>query len=146
MACSHDRAQFRVLLRRRLHRAALARRMRRCTSSPGHSVPRLAHSTSSGSSQRHGYTRQARAQEFECGMLRKVLALAGPTMAIFERAGLEPAFADDDAVRYAEQLGIGELDPGARVAIVVEHLDARGVELGIQRIGRGAYRAATCPD
>ena len=75
-------------------------------------------------------------------MLWEVLALAGAAMAVFERAGLETALADDDAMRDAEQFRIGEFDAGARIAIIVEHLDTGCSELGVQGIGRGCARAA----
>ena len=39
------------------------------------------------------------------------------------------------AMRNAEQLGVGELDARARVAVVVQHLDAGGGELGVQPVG-----------
>ena len=45
-------------------------------------------------------------------------------MTIFERAGLQAALADHDAVRNAEQLRIGEFDTRSGVAIIVQHLDA----------------------
>ncbi len=38
-----------------------------------------------------------------------------------------------------EQLGVGEFDPRACVAVVVEHVDAGHVELGVERIGRGTH-------
>ena len=54
-----------------------------------------------------------------------VLSRVAP-VAVFELAGLEAALADDQAVRNAEQLRVGELDARARVAVVVQHLDAGG--------------------
>jgi hypothetical protein len=68
-------------------------------------------------------------------MLWKVLAFSVSAVAIFERAALEAALADDDTVRNAQQLGVGELDTGTRVAIIVEHLDTGSAELRIERIG-----------
>src|SRR5579871_2779377 len=52
-------------------------------------------------------------QELERSGLREVLALLGATVPVFERAGLESAFANDDAMRNPQQLGVGELDARA---------------------------------
>ena len=59
---------------------------------------------------------------------------------------VEAALADDHAMRNAEQFGVGELDPGTGIAIVVQYVDAGGAELGIERLGRRAHRAATSAD
>ena len=44
--------------------------------------------------------------------------------AVFERAGREAALADDDAMRDADQLDVGEHRPGTQAAIVEHDFDA----------------------
>src|SRR5665213_4115801 len=82
---------------------------------------------------------QPRTNELERLMLRKILAVARAAMTVFERAGLESAFADDDAVRDAEQFGVREFYPRPRVAIIVKHLDAGREQLRVERLGRGTH-------
>src|SRR5882762_985008 len=55
---------------------------------------------------------------------------------IFESPRGQAPFPDDDAMRDADELGIGEFDAWTGVAIVEQHIDAGGVELLIQRIRR----------
>src|SRR5450631_713995 len=60
-------------------------------------------------------------------------------VSIFEISGAQAALADHDAVRNADELRIGELHPGAGVAIVQQYIGARLVELLIQPVGRLAH-------
>src|SRR5258708_25312050 len=46
------------------------------------------------------------------------------------------SFPDDDPMRNSHELGIGKLDARAGVAIVQQYVDAGGIELLVQRIGR----------
>src|SRR4029077_839504 len=62
----------------------------------------------------------------------KLAALTVAAVAVFEPAGLEPALGHHQAVRNAQQLRVSELDSGARVAVVVQHFDPGGAELGVQ--------------
>src|SRR5919109_1307773 len=75
---------------------------------------------------------EALPQERERLSRGKLAAVAVAALAILEPARLEPAIRHHHAVRDAEQLGIGELDSGARIAVVVQHFDPGGSELGIQ--------------
>src|SRR5690606_30535081 len=50
--------------------------------------------------------------------------LAAAPLPVFEPAGRQSAVTDDDAVGNAQQLGVGELDAGPGVAVVVQHVDA----------------------
>src|SRR5882672_509227 len=61
-------------------------------------------------------------------------ARAVAPLAVFESAGIEAAIRHHQAVRDAQQLGIGELDARARVTVVVQDLDSGGGELGIQAV------------
>src|SRR5580658_4597396 len=72
-------------------------------------------------------------------MLREVHAVTGASMAVFKRAGVEAALAYHYAMRDAQQFGIGELDPGTGIAIVIQYLNAGSAELGVQRLGRRAH-------
>ena len=74
---------------------------------------------------------QPRADEREGLVLGEVFACRGSTVAVLECPGAEPALTDDDAVWNAKQLRIGEFNAGTRIAIVVQHFDAGGAELGI---------------
>src|SRR5580658_7390237 len=62
---------------------------------------------------------QAAANERQCIMRGKVLAVRSASMTVLQCPGLDPALTDDDAMRNADQLGVGELDAGSGVAIVV---------------------------
>src|ERR1700690_3419609 len=53
---------------------------------------------------------------------------------IFEVSGGQRAFADDEAVRNAQKLRVGELHAGAGVAIVEQYIDAGGVEVPVQGV------------
>src|SRR5258707_4405937 len=55
---------------------------------------------------------------------------------IFENPRGEAPFPDDDPMRNSDELGIGEFHARTGVAIVEQYVDARGVELLIQGIGR----------
>ena len=55
-------------------------------------------------------------------------------IAALDHAPLQPAGTHGEARGHADQVGVGELDPGARVAIVVQHLDTRGGELVVEAI------------
>src|SRR5580700_11978890 len=79
---------------------------------------------------------QARTDELEGRLLRDVHAVSAAAMAVFERAGVEAALADDHAMRNTQQLSVRELDPGTGIAIVIQYLDAGSAELGIERLGR----------
>src|SRR5215469_7056752 len=55
-------------------------------------------------------------------------------MAVLEPPGLEATLSHHQAMGDAEQLCVRELDAGARIAVVVEDLDAGGAELLIQAV------------
>src|SRR4051812_10854893 len=74
------------------------------------------------------------ADRTECSLERQVLTLRGTAMTVLDFPGLEPAVANDDAVRDAKQLRIRELDARPCVAIVEEHFDACIRELRIQTV------------
>ena len=52
----------------------------------------------------------------------------------------EPAVADGDAVRDADELEVGEHHAGTLAAVVEQHLDARRGELVVQPIGQRLHR------
>src|ERR1700752_4998086 len=54
----------------------------------------------------------------------EVATFAVAALTVFETLGLESALRHHHAVRNAEQLRVGELDSGPRVAVVVQHFDA----------------------
>src|SRR5579871_3902290 len=81
---------------------------------------------------------QACADEAECLATWELGARAVAAAAVLELAGLEPALGDDQAVGDAQQLRVGELDPGAGIAVVVQHLDPGGGEFGVQLVGERA--------
>src|SRR5271167_180347 len=64
--------------------------------------------------------------------------LALPALARFEldHTALEAARADDELPRQADQVHVGELGAGTRVAVVVEHLDIPRTERGIDFVAR----------
>src|SRR5580658_2384963 len=78
---------------------------------------------------------EAPAHEGECLVQGKLGAGAVTARAVFEPARLQAALGHHQAVRDAEELGVGELDARAGVAVVVQHLDAGGSELGVQPVG-----------
>src|SRR5580704_9532474 len=80
----------------------------------------------------------ARTQEGERFVRGELGAGAVAAMAVLELARLEAALAHHQAMRDAEQLGVREFDAGARVAIIEQHFDAGGGELGVQAVGGGA--------
>src|SRR5271157_1356655 len=55
-------------------------------------------------------------------------------LTIFEISGRQAALSDHYAVRNPQQLGIGEFDPGTRVAIVEQYIDTRSTELLVKRV------------
>src|SRR5215831_10093094 len=65
---------------------------------------------------------EARSQEGEGIPDGEFRARALAPVPVLELPGLEPPLRDDEAVRDPEELGVGELDPRACVAVVVEHL------------------------
>ena len=71
------------------------------------------------------YLSHPRANERERIVGRKLRALGVASAAILEFPALEAALAHHDPVGDAQQLGIGELDARAGIAIVVENLDSR---------------------
>src|ERR1700683_5226058 len=82
---------------------------------------------------------QALAQEAEGLVHRELGAGAVAAGALLELAGLEAALRHHQAVRDTHKLRVRKLDPGARVAIVVQHLDPGGVELGIESVAEFAH-------
>src|SRR5262245_6307332 len=83
---------------------------------------------------RPGSRREAGPYEGERFTGGKFGAGAVAAVAVFEPPGLEPTIRHHQAMRDAKQLGVGELDSGARVAVVVENLDAGRTELLVQAI------------
>src|SRR5439155_2235868 len=81
-----------------------------------------------------GSSPEARAHEGERAVRGKFGAGALASLAVFESAGIEAAIRHHQAVRDAQQLGVGELDARTCVTVVVEHLDSGGGELGIQAV------------
>src|SRR6266480_3299217 len=81
-----------------------------------------------------GSSPEARAHEGERAVRGEFGARALASLAVFESAGIEAAIRHHQAVRDAQQLGIGELDARTCVTVVVEHLDSGGGELGIQAV------------
>src|SRR5882672_5149937 len=81
-----------------------------------------------------GSGRQTRAHEGGRLIRGELGARAVAPLAVFESAGIEAAIRHHQAVRDAQQLGIGELDARARVTVVVQDLDSGGGELGIQAV------------
>src|SRR6202795_686681 len=73
------------------------------------------------------------AYRIRCGDFRR-FGLGAVT--IFERPRGQAPFPDDDAMGDADELGIGEVDAWAGVAIVEQYIDAGGVELLIERLRR----------
>src|SRR5699024_354250 len=67
-------------------------------------------------------------------LVREVLIFAGPASAVFESAGIQPALADDNPVRDADQLHVCELDPGARIAIIPEDVEAELPQLIVEQL------------
>src|SRR5579862_2646520 len=80
-----------------------------------------------------------RADECERIVSWELRALGIAPATILEFARLEASLAHHDPVRDAEQLGIGEFDAGAGIAVVVEDIDSRIRELRIESIGNLAY-------
>src|SRR5690606_6089234 len=68
---------------------------------------------------------------------------AAAAMAVFQANGGQPAVADHDAVGDAQQFGVGELHARTGIAVVIKHIDAGGVERGIQRVGLAAHGLGT---
>ena len=77
-------------------------------------------------------------QRAERHVLRLVVA---PALVLGVAAG-QAALAEHHAVRDADQLHVGEQHAGALVAVVEQHVDAGGGELGVQLVGRRAHRRA----
>src|SRR3984893_3299353 len=81
-----------------------------------------------------GLSPETRAHEGERAIRGELGAGAVAALAVFEFAGIEAAIRHHQAVRDAQQLGIGELDARACVTVVVQDLDPGGGELGIQAV------------
>src|SRR5204863_1551023 len=64
---------------------------------------------------------------------QRVLFLAAPDLGV-DLPGLQPAFADREPQRAAEQLRVGELLAGAALAVVVEHVEAVGAEVVVELV------------
>src|SRR4029077_15462897 len=77
---------------------------------------------------------EARAQEGERFIGGKLGTAAVTAMTVLEPSGVEPALRDHQTVWDTEELRVRELDPRPRIAVVVEHLDAGGAQLGIQAV------------
>src|ERR1700683_4079008 len=58
---------------------------------------------------------------------------------VLEISAAQTPVADDDTVRDADELRIGELDSRPGVAVVKQHIDAGGGEFLVQGIGRLLY-------
>src|SRR5439155_5307328 len=56
-------------------------------------------------------------------------------------AFLEPPVADVDSYREADQVGVGELEAGAGVAVVQQHVHAGGGEMIVNPVGGGFHFA-----
>src|SRR5690606_19038575 len=70
-------------------------------------------------------------------------ALAGFAVLDLDLAGRQPARADDQLERDADQVGCRKFLAGARFPVVIEHVDAGGFELAIELfIGRVALGVA----
>src|SRR3546814_9618343 len=74
------------------------------------------------------------------GLGGKLLAVALPAAALqLHGAALEAARTDHELPGQADQIHVGELGAGRLVAVVVEHLDAGGLELAVEPVaGRRA--------
>src|SRR6185437_2352186 len=70
---------------------------------------------------------------------RELRALGIAAIAVLQAAGLQAPIADHQPMRDAEQLRVGELDAGAGIAVVIEHLDAAGGELVVEAVVNFAY-------
>src|SRR3984893_13994773 len=81
-----------------------------------------------------GLSSETRAHEGERAIGGDLGARPIASLAVFESAGIETAIRHHQAVRDAQQLGIGELDARTRVTVVVQNLDSGGGELGIQAV------------
>ena len=77
-------------------------------------------------------------QIIERGLKRKFPALAGAAVFEFDRAGGDPAGADDELFGQPDQIHRREFGAGGFVAIVVERLDAGAKQFGIKVIRGGA--------
>src|SRR3569833_3204422 len=66
---------------------------------------------------------------------REFLALRVTPAPVFELTRFQPALSDNQAVRDAQQLRVGELDARTGVAVVVQHFDSSSSELGIEPVG-----------
>src|SRR5688572_17575855 len=71
---------------------------------------------------------------------RQRLALAGAPVLDLGLARGEPARPQDDLVGNADQVGSGELGAGGLLAVIVQHVDARGLELPVEALGGGIAR------
>src|SRR5438874_4361081 len=80
----------------------------------------------------------------ECRRLRDRHACGGDiaAMLVLDDAVLQSALADDDAMRDADELLVGEEDPGALVAIVEEDLEARTRQFRVELFRRLLDRIA----
>src|SRR5262245_36927552 len=79
------------------------------------------------------------AQELDHAVDRHVLRFGVAPVPVFELARVEPALRDHDAMRNAEELRVGELHSGPRVAIVEQRLETRGAQRFVQLLGRLAH-------
>src|ERR1700756_5687716 len=87
-------------------------------------------------SERGALTGQTRAHEGDGFIGGEFGAAAVAAVAILEPPGLETTGRDHQAMWNAEQLRVGGLDPRPRIAVVVEHLDTGGAELGGPAVAR----------
>src|SRR3954453_10329856 len=65
--------------------------------------------------------------------------ISGGTAAVLDFAGFEIPFTDYDAMRYADQIGVGEFDAWTLVAIVEHRLDAHGLTFRCDAIGSRSH-------
>src|SRR5579863_6668758 len=108
----------------------------RCWSARAALAPRASSTASAGVRSR---SPQARAQEAERLIERKIGAGGVAAVPVLELARLEPAIRHHHAMWNAEQLRVGELDARTCVAVVEQHLEAGGGELGVQAVGDRAH-------
>src|SRR6266852_4935051 len=111
-------------------------------SAPGACVANAAHAAAQPLIALRLRIREARSQER--GRLRDRHARGGAVaaMLVLDDAVLQAALADDDAMRNADELLVGEEDARALLAIVKEDLEARARELGVELFGGSLHRRA----
>ena len=74
-------------------------------------------------------------QPSERGLDGKLLPLAGAAVLDLDRAGSDPARADDQLLGQADQVHRRELGARRLVAIVIEHLDPGAAQFAVEVVG-----------